>query len=59
MTRLVDPYWFPEQFDLVHDLARILGVFLGQELAESESLMCLRDPVFGEVDVTYGMSWRR
>jgi hypothetical protein len=46
MSNLVHPYRLSKQLDLIHNLARIFGVFFRQELAETETLVCLGDSVF-------------
>jgi hypothetical protein len=50
-TRLVDPNWFPPEFNLIHDFTRILCVFLGQKLAKSVALVSHRDSIFGKMNV--------
>ena len=39
-TNLVDPNGFPPQFDLIHNLAGIFCILLGQELTETITLVC-------------------
>lgn len=50
-TCLVDSDRLSVQLDLVHDPAGVLGILLRSELAETETLMSLRDTVLGQVDV--------
>lgn len=50
-TYLVDPDRLAVQLDLVHDPAGVLGILLRSELAETETLMSLRDTVLGQVDI--------
>jgi hypothetical protein len=38
---------------LIHDLGRVLGIFLADELDKAVPLMCLRDSVFGEMHIDY------
>ena len=46
-TNLVYPNGFPPQFDLVHNLAGVFGVLLGEELAEAIALVGVGYTVFG------------
>jgi hypothetical protein len=50
---LVDTDRLPVELDLVHDLAGILGVVLGEELAEPVALVRHGDAVLGQMHIHY------
>lgn len=51
VARFVDTDRLSKQLNLVHDLASVVRVFLGQEFAEPEALVLHRDAVFREEHV--------
>ena len=48
---LVNTDRLPVELDLVHDLAGILGVILGEEVAESVALVRHGDTVLGQMHI--------
>lgn len=50
-TYLIDSNRLPIQPHLVHDPRSILCIFFTNELHEAITLMCLRNPIFRQMDV--------
>lgn len=53
---LVNAYAGAIESDVVHDLGRIVGLFLGMVFDEAEALMLAVDTIDGHVDITHAAS---